>query len=315
MHRRPWIDPYMSARSKPARDSRRHPPPVTRLRIGAITLALHSRKPTQSLSLPKKYDPFRPSRGGDIRLELVEEEAPALSPPDLLFDSGGLWRVYRLGEMLAYTFRSPEGDDPFCRVLVIDPLRRHGRLILSPSRHRCRPGFALSYPLDEILYQHRAACRDALVLHGCGVAVRRRALLFLGESGAGKTTMARLWRHHHPGAAVLSDDRILIQVHRNRWWAFGTPWHGSGRFASPAGAQLAAVFFLRHGRLNRLEALPAAATAAQLFTRTFPPMWEPATVERVLSTCARLAEAIPCRSLEFQRDESVIQRISHEFLP
>ena len=41
-----------------------------------------------------------------------------------------------------------------------------------------------------------------------------RAVLFCGQSGAGKTTTARLWRRQRPRVAVLSDDRIVIAPRR-----------------------------------------------------------------------------------------------------
>lgn len=284
-----------------------------RLRVGQITLALSSRCPTPALVLPKRYGPFMPSRGSDIRLKLIEGPTPVVNPSDLVFESGGLWRVYRQGGDLLYAFSSPDGSNPLGRMLVIDPARRQGTLFLPPSRYSSLPGYALFYPLEEVLFQHHAAAKGSLVMHACGVAVGNKAFLFCGESGAGKTTMARLWCKHQQGAMVLSDDRVLLREHRGRIWAFGTPWHGSGRFASPQGRRLAAVFLLEHGAETRLEPLSEPVAVAQLFARTFPPMWEPEVVGRVLSSCSRLVREAPCHRLSFRPGVAAVKTILTQF--
>lgn len=283
------------------------------MRVGRITLAIQAETPHRGLILPVKYRPFSPDRGGEIRLNLVESGPPPLAPSDLLFDSGSLWRVYRLGRKLAYTFRSADGSDPFRRVVVIDSSRRRGWLFLPPFPENHLAGSAFSYPLDEILFQHRSACRGALFLHACGIAVGDRAFLFCGQSEAGKTTTANLWHKHHPRAVILSDDRLVVQQYRGRWCAYGTPWHGSGRFATPQGCPLAGIFFLRHGAENHVEPLTPTVAATQLFPRTFPPMWEPAIVDRVLATCGRVAAEVPCARLSFRPDEAIVQMIAAQY--
>jgi len=50
--------------------------------------------------------------------------------------------------------------------------------------------------------------------------------------------------------------------------------------------------------------MDAAAAAAELFARSFPPPWERAAVARVLSLCARVARAVPCARLRVRPDRS-----------
>ncbi|MEW6368298.1 MAG: hypothetical protein AB1714_27015 [Acidobacteriota bacterium] len=282
---------------------------IERIRVGGITLAIRYRRESRAIELADRLLPFMPGHGADIRLELVEAAAPAVSPAALVFDSGSLWRVYQHGEDLVYAFRSPDAGDQRARVLVIDRARTRGTLHVAPSRYSRLRGFAMSYPLDEVLFQHAAAARGFMVVHACGVAVESKVFLFCGESGAGKTTTARLWRRYHRAATVLSDDRMLVRPYRGRLWAFGTPWHGAGKFASPLGGRLAAILFLARGDFSRVEPMPEAAAAAQLFTRAFPPMWEPAVVDTVLATCSRAAREIPCGTLYFRPDATSVRAV------
>ncbi len=280
---------------------------ITRLRVGGVTLSVRADRPTPALALPARHGPFVPSRGRDIDLTLRPCPPPPVAPSDLLFDSGGTWRVYRRGPGLLYVFRPPMGDGPPARAVEIDALRRRGTLYLPDSPVSRSRGFALSYPLDELLFQHHIARAGGLVVHACGMVVEGRALLFCGRSGAGKTTTARLFRRHFPRAQVLSDDRIVLRRRGSGWLAFGTPWHGSGQFASPTSARLAAVVFLEQGEATRVRPLPVAQVAARLFAQSFPPVWERLGTARALETAALVAAGVPGYVLRFRPDRSVVQ--------
>ncbi len=281
---------------------------ITRLRVGGVTLSVRAPgPPNPALALSQRCQPFVPTRGADIALTLQPTPPPAFAASDLLFDSGGTWRVYRRGRGLLYVFRPPRGEGPPARAVAIDAFRRRGTLHLPPSAASRTPGFALSYPLDELIFQHHIARAGGLVVHACGVASDGRALLFCGRSGAGKTTIARLFRRHHPKARVLSDDRIVLRRGGSGFRAFGTPWHGSGRFASPGSSLLAAVVFLEQARSTRLVPLPEIQVAARLFAQSFPPIWEAEGTARALETAAMVAKEVPGYILRFQPDRSAVR--------
>jgi hypothetical protein len=279
---------------------------VTRLRVGGVTLAVRAARPHPALLLPKRYAPFVPARGATIDLRLRAEPPPALAPADLLFESGGTWRVFRQGRGLLYAFRPPRGGGPPARAVAIDARRRRGTLFLPPSPAARTRGFALSYPLDELLFQHHLAHAGGLVLHACGIALRGRAVLFVGRSGAGKTTMARLFRRVRPEAAVLSDDRVVVRRAPRGFRAFGTPWHGSGRFATARSCPLAAVVFLEQGRSTRLRPIPVTASAVRLAAHSFPPLWDGPGAARNLATAVGVASGVPSYVLRFEQDVGAV---------
>lgn len=160
-------------------------------------------------------------------------------------------------------------------------------------------------PALELLMIEWLASEGGGVLHGCGVALEGRGLAFLGESGAGKTTLARLWARRR-GVTVLSDDRLILRRRGGRWLLYGTPWHGEGRFAAPGGVPLERVFFLRHGGENAVAALRPPAAVAALLQCAFPPLWDPAKMSAVLGLFAAAAAALPCRELRFRPDEAAL---------
>ena len=146
-------------------------------------------------------------------------------------------------------------------------------------------------------------------MHACGVVWRGRAILFCGQSGAGKSTTARLWRRHEKRARLLSDDRLILRPRRRSVRVFGTPWHGDGGFASPGSAPLAALFFLRHGRTTRISPLSRGEAASRLFTRSFPPPWDREGVARTLDACADAAALVPAFELAFRPDRSAVAAV------
>jgi hypothetical protein len=261
------------------------------------------------MGLPPPLRRFACGAGGGIRLSLTTDAPPRADPGALLFDSGAVWRVYRSGRGLLYTFRTPAFDPPVYKAVDIDRGLTAGVLHFPPPRGRSAPRHALEFPLDELLFQHRLAAEGAAEVHACGLLRDGRSVLLCGVSGAGKTTTARLWRRARPEVTVLSDDRVALVARRGRTWAYGTPWHGESRLASPEGAPLAAVFFLRHAARTALVPLGPAPAAARLFARTFPPLWDRSAIAGVLGACAAAAREVPCFELRFRPDLSAVEAV------
>ena len=115
---------------------------------------------------------------------------------DLLFDSGkGLWRLYRGGLGLQFVFTSsPLGTLPY-QMASFSPDFTEGEVSVRREVFAGRlPLYPLQYPLDELVMVHLLARGRGVAIHGSGVVdADGRGTLFAGQSGAGKTTMARLW--------------------------------------------------------------------------------------------------------------------------
>ncbi len=203
-------------------------------------LAVEAERPTPALDPPPALVPFLAARGADVRLR-YREAPPSEVHGERLFASAGVWDVERDRGRLVYSFRARGRRPALYKQVTIDAALRRGTLHFDASPRG--PHYALDYPLDELLFQHRLAREGALEVHACGVVWRGRTLLFCGRSGAGKSTTARLWSRHARGARLLSDDRVVLRPGKRSVRAYGTPWHGDGGFASPASAPLGALFF------------------------------------------------------------------------
>lgn len=70
------------------------------------------------------------------------------------------------------------------------------------------------------------AAHNAIAIHSSTIVARGCGVLFLGESGTGKSTHTRLWRENVPGAKLLNDDSPIIRVTDDGVRVYGSPWSG-----------------------------------------------------------------------------------------
>ena len=250
---------------------------------------------------------FAAARGADLRWSLVRGELPSPSEP-VLFESGGLWRVHAAGARRLFLFHDGgQPQPPASRAALVTPDWCEGTLFVAPGR----PGPDLDYPITELAFSHHLAHSDAFLLHAAALVVDGRALVVFGHSGAGKSTTTALWRRHTRGTRVLSDDRVVVRLRRGLAWAWGTPWHGSGRYASPEAAPIAALVLLEHAAETSLEPIAAPLAAAEVFARAFPPIWDASAVSRVLAAVDAVTNATPVYRLKFLPDAESVRAVRH----
>ena len=66
----------------------------------------------------------------------------------------------------------------------------------------------------------------AIAIHSSTIVKDGKAVMFLGESGTGKSTHTRLWRENIEGARLLNDDSPVIRFIEGTPTAFGSAWSG-----------------------------------------------------------------------------------------
>ena len=237
-------------------------PPATwraSFHIGEVSLGLNADQ-TFARVLSPQIEPFH-FEAAVCDLEIDLEWVAGVPQPQgrLLFDSGSVWKLYEAPDGFQFDFSSSVlGTEPYKRLHVDRDFRR-GRILLNrscfPDASRCNP---LEYPLDELMVMHRLGRERGVEVHAAGMRDGEgNGYLFLGHSGAGKSTTTRLWNQQH-SMTVLSDDRIILRLADGRQsenslddvqtkhaqvWMYGTPWHGEAAFAAPEKARIQRLFF------------------------------------------------------------------------
>lgn len=124
------------------------------------------------------------------------------------YDGGRLFYMTAPGQR-PVLFAKADGDP-----LVRSNVAADGR----PDPSLLRFGLWMSFGIAH--NPHSIAIHSSVIVHS------GRAVLFLGESGTGKSTHTRLWREHIPGAQLLNDDSPIVRVVEGVPTVFGSPWSG-----------------------------------------------------------------------------------------
>jgi hypothetical protein len=280
------------------------------IRIGDVSIGLTADS-ADDLEPTREITRFRTTQTHcdiDIRVQWTDR----LQDPSgrQLFDSGSVWILRERDGGFVFDFASPVfGRHPYKR-LSVDKEFTNARLLLN---REClgdgRRVYPLEYPLDELLVTSWLARDRGVEVHGCGlVDPGTGGHLFLGHSGAGKSTTARLWTSSR-AAHVLSDDRIILREQPNEIWMHGTPWHGEAGFASPDKTKVKKIFVLEHGDKNEILPLPQARAVAELFARSFPPFYGHRPLAFTLSFLHKITNCVPCYRFRFVPDERAVSEI------
>ena len=159
-----------------------------------------------------------------------------------------------------------------------------------------------------ILFNIAALPRGAVAFHSSVIRYRGRGVLFLGESGTGKSTHTRLWREHIPGAELLNDDSPIIRATDSEAFVHGSPWSGKTPCYRNERCPIAAVVRLSQAPHNRIRRLRPIESIGALLPSA-PPAF--ARDERLSDdTCnllSRVIAQVPVYHLECLPDAAAAQ--------
>jgi len=278
--------------------------------IGRFVFHVSSADRRLACPLPGPLEDFFTSpRLADV--EVVAEWSDTLAEPDgpPLFDSGGAWRLFRQGGEFLFVCRSSIGVAEPYMTARFDAAFTRGDVRVN-RRYYCDlaadPAFPLEYPLDEVVMVHLLSRGAGVEIHGCGIVDQAgRAYVFAGQSGAGKSTIARLWSGR-PEITVLSDERVVVRTDHDRITVWGTPFHGDAILASPRSGDLAGVFFLHHAPAHAAVPAEPSLAAAHLMSCAFVPFYDPQAIAKTFDAVDRAIRSVPCYDLWFAPDPSVL---------
>jgi hypothetical protein len=280
------------------------------VRIGGVSIGLAARS-ASDICLTEELKAFKsetPHCDIEISIEWAQE-LPRLEEKSL-FDSGSVWTLYANDVGFIFDFSTPVlGKQPYKRLYVNRDFSDARLLLNSACLSNVAEVYPLEYPLDELLVTNWLALGRGVEMHGCGLVDHESfGHLFLGHSGAGKSTTSLLWKSLRD-VRVLSDDRIILRELKKEIWMHGTPWHGEAGFAAPEKVRIRRIFILEHGEKNEVLPLTGNRAVAELFARCFPPFHGHGPLNFTLSYLHHIADSVPCYLFRFLPNPSAVEKI------
>jgi len=255
-------------------------------------------------------DQFLSDNGAEIKLNIHRGNVSGGSAKKLIFDSGTNWSLYRdEGKYILQNCSFSSGNQPE-KLIVLKPDFKSGDIYLTNDKSYRSPPFDITrHTLIQTLIIFLLSRGRGVMLHACGINDCGEGYLFVGRSGYGKSTLARLWSKS--SASILSDDRIIVREIDGRFFMYGTPWQGDTKLSSKEKVLLKKIFFLKHAKQNTAKKIPPMEATSFLLARSFPTFWDKKGMDFSLRFCSQLANSIPSYELGFLPDYSAIDFIKN----
>ena len=181
-----------------------------------------------------------------------------------------------------------------------DPAKRRGHIVQ----------LANPYGIDSVLrivHSLIQADRGGFLLHSASAVRNRKAFLFAGESGAGKTTISRL---APADAALLTDEISYVRRQGDTYVAFGTPFTGElGKSGQNISAPISALYLLAKGSENRIDAIEPGEAVRALLANVLFFARDERLVRAIFHSGFEFVKRVPVSRLTFLPDARVWELI------
>ena len=140
---------------------------------------------------------------------------------------------------------------------------------------------------------------QTIAIHTSVIQYKGRTVLFLGESGTGKSTHTRLWRENIEGAVLLNDDSPMLRIIDGKPWMFGSPWSGKTPCYKNESYPLAACVRLSQAPYNKIHRLSIAQGYAAIHPSCPPDFaYDDTLYDYISETLSDLLGQVPMYHLE-----------------
>lgn len=266
-------------------------------------LGLHSFTPFKAEAAPLSDFMMEITTGCDMALDGVETEL--LTEFDFA-EGGAVCRFMRSNEEYIFTLFNDKSQPHIFRCRRDDCSRVQTNVgVVEADNSFMRFGIWFMFNLWSVQ-------RGAVAVHSSVIVYNGEAVMFLGESGTGKSTHTRLWRETILGAELLNDDSPYVRVHDGRLYAYGSPWSGKTACYRNESYPVRGVVRLSQAPYNAIHRLPGVRAIGALLP-SLPPAFafDAQAEDAIMATLSEIITHTKVYHLECLPDAAAA-RLSYE---
>ena len=190
--------------------------------------------------------------------------------------------------------------------LVCSPDYREGRLLTTGRYTKMAVDNALM-----VLYALATAASGTVLFHAAVVSHEGKGYMFLGPSGTGKSTHARLWLKYIDGTALVNDDNPVVRLADDGLpVVYGSPWSGKTPCYRNVSYPLGGIVLLSQAPYNKIHRLGGIHAYASLVASISGKRWDSRVADGLHATENALASTVPVWHLECLPDEEAAKLCS-----
>lgn len=168
------------------------------------------------------------------------------------------------------------------------------------------PKFAVDNAL-MIMFALATANRNTALFHGAVVSYQGKGYMFLGKSGTGKSTHARLWLKHIAGTELVNDDNPVVRLYEDGAVIYGSPWSGKTPCYKNLQMPLGAVVQLEQAPANEISRLNGLMAYAVLVPSISGKRWDKTIADGLHKTENGMAKTVPAFYLKCLPDQAAAE--------
>ena len=260
----------------------------------------------EAFALMQNYEPFACKPGDVVFTLAIENGEPPIYSEELRQEDEGQDIICgKTGDdRSVFEFRWLNETAGW---LVSSDDYREGRLITTGQHTK----FAIDNAL-MVLYALSTAAQATVLFHAAIVSYQGKGYMFLGKSGTGKSTHARLWLKHIEGTALVNDDNPVVRIEGEQTIVYGSPWSGKTPCYRNVSYPLGGIVLLSQAPYNKIQRLSGIQAYVALVESISGKRWDKHIADGLHHTENALAMQVPMWHLECLPDEAAAKLCNEE---
>lgn len=158
-----------------------------------------------------------------------------------------------------------------------------------------------------VLYALATARLNTVLFHAAVVSKDGKGYMFLGKSGTGKSTHARLWLNNIAETELVNDDNPVVRIQADGAWVYGSPWSGKTPCYKDLAMPLGGVVLLSQAPYNKIARLGGLQAYAAIVPSISGKRWDASIADGLHNTENKMAQTVPTYYLECLPDAAAAE--------